>query len=1113
MLVLALVVLGFNSRGKMSLDRNPKVDLPFVTVITIYPGAGPQEIETQVTKKIEDAVSSVNGIKTVTSTSQEGQSAVTIEFNIGVPPEVAAADVREKVSAIKATLPDDATDPVVLKFDVGSLPIMYYGMIGKRPSRDVRDLADNVVKPRLSKIAGIAAVTISGGDVREISIGVRKERLDAYGIGIQQLVALINANTLNFPVGRIIEGGREYSVRVVGEYRDIETIANTSLRMPDGRTVRLSDIATVRDTVEERRELSRINRKESVAIVIQKTSEGNTVEIGKRVREEISRLQSELPPDVKFILNNDLSVDVENSVHDVVVSLILGAFLAVVVVFLFLHNLRGTFIVGIAIPTSVIATFLPMYAFGFTLNTMTMLALSLAVGILVDDSIVVLENIYRHLSRGEQPVEAAINGRGEIGLAAITITMTDVVVFVPVAFMGGIVGQLFKSFGITIASATLFSLLMSFTLTPMLAARWYRAGEAVEAERGILGMINRLYHGLDRFYRSILAWSLKYRGVVVYIGSGLLVLTFLTIFTSVAGTALARYLIFLAVGFGIAGLLLLWPYRILGLIVTAAGIASVFLAFGIGIAAGRPLLNFRFAPDQDQGTVSVSVELPAGTSLERTERVALAVEDIVAGVPDVENVFTNLGATSAGIRGTADVGTQFMTLTIKLRQKVSLMEAVNPFADKRNLRKRPDTEVADEIRRKIGRIPGAVVKVAAQSGFGGGGAPLQVDLLGSDIDKLNALAAQVLTIFRQTEGVINADVSSRIGRPEQRIEIDRDKCATYGLTVAQVALALRASLEGDTTSVFREAGNEYKIRVHFDEQYRRDTSELPNIVVGLIAGANGRMEPVRLGQVARVSLAAGPTRINRKDRQKLVSVTANVKPGYAPGNLRLVIDRKIEEQKLNFGTAQYQWGGENQIQQQESVYMFSALALSIVLVYMLMAALFNNLLYPFVIMLALPQAMVGALLGLMVAGHALTIIAMIGIIMLVGLVTKNAILLVDYTNTLRARGKSRTEAILEAGPTRLRPILMTTIAMIFGMLPTALGLGRGAEFRAPLATPVIGGLMLSTLLTLIVIPCFYTYFDDLASLWTRLRYRGSSSTSARPATTASANAARNGETE
>jgi len=1089
MLVAALIVLGWNSRGKMSLELNPKVDFPMIAVLTIYPGAGPQEMETQVTKKIEDAVASVNGVKTITSASQESQSSVMIEFNVGVASDIAAADVREKVNAIRGSLPLDSRDPVVLKFDINSQPIVYYGIVGKRPTREIRDLADNVIKPRLSKISGVAAVTVSGGDVREISVGVRKERLDAYRIGIQQVAAAVMANTLNFPAGHVVEGNREYSVRVVGEYRDIASIARTSIKMPDGRTVRLSDIADIRDTVAEQRDTSRINREDSVALVIQKTSEGNTVEIARSVRKEIGLLQKELPKDIRFILNQDLSVNVENSVEDVVVSLALGALLAVLVVFLFLHNLRGTFIVGIAIPTSIIATFLPMYASGFTLNNMTLLALSLSVGILVDDSIVVLENIYRHLTRGEQPVEAAVNGRGEIGMAAVTITLVDVVVFVPIAFMGGIVGQFFKAFGITIASATLFSLLMSFTLTPMLAARWYRAGEAVEAEHGLFGLINRLYKALDALYRALLAWALRARGVVVYAGTTLLVAIFIAIAASVAGGALAGALLPVAIALAILGALFLWPYRLAGLIVTGAGVASVFLAFGFGTAAGRPLINFRFAPDQDQGTVSVRGELATGTSLARTRQVAMGVEDTVAGMPDVQNIFTSMGSTSSGMMGSGSVGTHYFALTLKLRDKVSLMDAVNPLIDKKRLRTRTSFELADEVRRKLGAIPGATLKVAAVSGFQGGTSPLQVDLLGTDISELTRVANQLRAAFRDTPGVIDADITTRIGRPEQRIEVDRDKAAIYGLTVSQIAMALRTSMEGDDSTVYREGGNEYKIRVHFADPYRKDTAEIPTIVVGQAPGPDGAMQPIRLGDVAKVYLAEGPTKIDRMDRQKLVSVTANIVPGYAPGNLRYAIEDRIRERKVDFGTTTWKWGGENRFQQEEGAYMFSALALSIVLVYMLMAALFNNLLYPLVIMLALPQAMIGALLGLMVANHSLTIVAMIGIIMLVGLVTKNAILLVDYTNTLRSRGKGRSEAILEAGPTRLRPILMTTIAMICGMLPTALGLGRGAEFRAPLATPVIGGLILSTLLTLVVIPCVYTYFDDATQWWERLRRR------------------------
>lgn len=1097
MLVAALIVLGLNSMSKMKLENNPKVDFPFISVSTIYAGAGPSEIETQITKKIEDAVASVNGVKTITSSSQEGASIVSIEFNMGVSSDVAGSDVREKVAAIRAALPRDAKDPIVQKFDVNSQPILYYGVVGKRPSRDLRDLAENVIKPRLSQVSDVAAVNINGGNKREIEVAVNKDRLDAYGIGIQELVQLLQGNTQNFPVGNVKEGNREYSVRVVGEFPDVATIGKTRLHLPGGQTVLMSDIATVTDAVAEKRDTSRINGQESVAIIVQKTSEGNTVDVAKGVRKEIEKLKNDLPPDIRFVLNQDLSVNVEDSVNDVKASLFVGAFLAVAVVFLFLHNIRGTFIVAIAIPTSIIATFLPMYAFGFSLNGMTLLALSLSVGILVDDSIVVLENIYRHLSKGEEPVEAAINGRSEIGLAAITITLVDVVVFVPIAFMGGIVGQFFKSYGITVACATLFSLLMSFTLTPMLASRWYRAGDNVEAHSGVFGAFNRFYGMLDRIYRGVLGWALRFRGVIIYAGSGLLVLVFVAIvasFTrSFGGMPMLMGL------FVVFGILLNWRYKLFGLVVTAAGVAAVFLAYTVGVTHGKPLLLFRFAPEQDQGQISVEGELPAGTSFEKTEEIAKAIETTLKPMPDIEGIFTSVGA-GAGGRGANSIGTQLFAMQLKLRQKLSLGDSLRFWDDHAALRKRQDTKVADEVRQRIGQIPGVTLKIAAQTGFKGGGSAMQVDIQGDNVNELNRLSEKVLAIFKEEPGIMNADVTSRLGKPEMQILVDRDKAASFGLTVAQIGQALRVSLAGDNQAiVYRENGNEYPVNVQLAGIDRNNVNDIGNLVVGSVGasspsnppsqggGSGSGGQPVRLSDVADIKPATGPTKIDRMSRQKLVSVTADVAPGYAPGNMQLNIDKRM--QAINYGHAHYAWGGENKTQAEEGAYMVAALGLAIILVYMLMAALFDNLLYPLIIMLSLPQAMVGALLGLMFAGQALSIIAMIGVIMLVGLVTKNAILLVDYTNTLRERGLSRNDAILEAGPTRLRPILMTTIAMILGMLPTALALGRGGEFRAPVATAIIGGLILSTMLTLLVIPCVYTYFDDLSRFIARVVYR------------------------
>jgi HAE1 family hydrophobic/amphiphilic exporter-1 len=1076
MVVSALLVLGLSSVGKMRLELNPQVEIPTVGVTTVYPGAGPEEVETQITKKIEDAVASVNGVKDITSSSQEGQSVVSISFNYGISTDVAAADVREKVSAIRQALPTEAKEPVVSKFDFNARPVLYYSLIGNRPSRDLRDMADNIIKQRLAKVNGVGAVSITGGDVREIQVNLKKERLEAYGISLAQVIALLQGQNLNFPLGRVTEGGREYAVRVLGEYKNGSEILNQQVRLPNGQVIRVKDVATVRDGVEERRDLARTDRADSVAIIIQKTSEGNTVQVAQGVKKEVMALQKELPPDVKFVMNQDTSINVEDNVHDVRTSLFLGAFLAVVVVFAFLHNIRGTFIVAIAIPTSIVASFLPMYSLGFTLNGMTLLALSLAVGILVDDSIVVLENIYRHLSRGEEPIEASLNGRGEIGLAAVTITMVDVVVFVPIAFMGGVTGQFFRPFGITVAVATLFSLFMSFTLTPMLASRWYRSGEGREVETGVFGLVNRFYSWLDRLYRGVLGWALRYRGVIVYTSTSLLILVFFAIAASVAGKGMASAVPKMAVVFAIFGLMLNWRYKVVGLLVTAAGTAAVFATFAFASGYGKPLLLFRFAPDQDQGQISVVGELPAGVTLDRTIDVVKQIEEVVATIPDIQSTFVAIGKTEGGMNSLGNFGPQYFGMSLKLREKVSLGDAFNPLADTKGKRKRADTDVADELRAKVGQMPDVNLKIAAVTGFEGGGAPLKVDLQGRDVGELTRLAEKTLQIFREEPGVINADLTSRLGKPEQHIVIDRDKAAQFGLTIGTVAQAVRVALEGDDTLLFRDNGNEYKIRVRYDEPYRRDTTEIRQMVVGNAPGPNGTSFPVRLGDLATIRLAAGPTKIDRLNRQRLVSVTGYVAPGFSPGNMQIGIDKKLKQ--LPLGTNSLEWGGENKVQAEEGQYMGAALGLAIILVYMLMAALFDSLITPLIIMVSLPQAMVGALLGLIAFGHSLTIVSMIGIIMLVGLVTKNAILLVDYTNTLRERGLSRTEAILEAGPTRLRPILMTTIAMIAGMLPTALGIGRGAEFRAPLASPVIGGLVLSTLLTLLVIPCVYTYFDD-----------------------------------
>jgi HAE1 family hydrophobic/amphiphilic exporter-1 len=1088
MLVLALIVLGLRSREHLKTELNPKVDIPYVSVSTAYPGAGPQEVELKVSKPIEDAVSTVNKVKNVESTSQEGISVVVIEFYIGTDLDAAAADVRDKVGAAKQNLPRDALDPVVVKFDIAAMPILQLGVTSSRPSQELRVIVEDVIKDRFGKLPGVGDVAITGGDTREIRISVDKGRLEAYGLGIGDVVGGIVSENLNMPAGSITEGPSEYSVRLIGEFGSVDEIGALDIPYRDQRgqlhVVRLQDVARVRDTVAKRQETTRVQGRDSIGLLISKQSNANTVEVAEGVKSEIALMKSRrlIPEDVQIVIQSDDSKFVLEAISDVNTALILGALFATIIVFVFLHNLRGTLIIALAIPTSIIATFLPMYAFGFTLNQITMLGLALCVGILVDDSIVVLENIYRHLGMGKNPRQAAYDGRSEIGLAAITITSVDVVVFVPIAFMGGIVGQFFRQFGITVATATLFSLFVSFALTPMLASRFYTKGFRVDVKRGLFAAFDRAYAGLDRVYRGLLAWAITNRYLTVSIGA-LSLLSLFAVMLSRKGILTPEGMVPRAavnmLFSTIIGIVLL-----LGMFVVGrrnrkwmALLAGICLLVVWAISAP---LQTTFFPAYDQGQISISVETPTGTALKETDKVVRMVEKVASEIPDVDKTYAMAGRTSGGAVGVATTGANYGSVSLTLRDKKGALDILKELVGlgRKDLRERADVEIAAELRRRLSDIPNADIKVATAAGMGEGGIKdIEIELLGSDITELNEVSQRVLKVVSANEAVLNPDTSWRIGKPEVQASVDRRKAASFGFSVAQIASAIRACVEGNTDSKYRSGGREYDIRVQLAEADRNSVDDIGSIVIGAVDSV-----PITLRDLAKVKMGSGPTKIERENRQRRVKVVADLRPGYALGNVRTELSQELASVPL--GSVTMQWGGLAEWMQESFGYLFSALFLSIILVYILMASLFESLLNPLVIMLSLPQAMIGALLALIITGNTLSIVSMIGFIMLMGLVTKNAILLIDYTNTLRGRGKRRDDAVLEAGPTRLRPVLMTTFAMIFGMLPVALGLGRGSELRSPMAIAVIGGLILSTMLTLLVIPTLYTVADDLAG-WLR----------------------------
>lgn len=1041
--MVAIIVLGFYSLNKLQVELQPKVDFPFITIITAYPGASPTEVETLVSKPIEDAVAGVEGVREVNSTSQFGVSQVGIEFYIGTDMAQAYIDVQAKVNAALGRLPREAERPIIAKLDTQSEPAMYLSLTGNRPAYELRDLAENVIKDQLASVPGVAAVSVAGGQKREIQVAVDKNRLNAYGLSLNTILRTLQTANLNVPAGRIVEGEREYSVRLLGEFRSVDELRNLRLYLQNprnpaakGSVIRLQDVATITDSLEERTIITRVNGKEDVSIVIQKSSDGNAIEVSEGVRAVIARITRDYP-DLKFTITSDQATAVKESLADLRLALGLAIVLVVLIIYLFLYNVRGAFIVSLAIPTCIFASFIAMYFFGFTINFMTMLALSLAVGVLVDDAIVVIENIYRHLSLGEEPMEAAYNGRTEIGLAAITITLVDVVVFLPIAFMGGVTGQFFRSFGLTVAFTVLLSLLVSFTLTPMLASRLYRRGEALEEPKGFFKLFDRLYHALAQVYRRTLAWSLRHRWLVILAGNGALVLTLFII--------------------------------------------------GFSAARGSPLLPFRFAPSQDQGLIGVTVKLPPDASLDQTSAVVARIEQAALSIPEVKYVSSIIGRSASGFGLAGDTGPRFANIQISLHEKKALLDSLLFWVKhEETLRTRRDIEIAGELREKIGTIPGAQISVNAISGFRGGGfgAPIQVALVGKDTNTLLETADKVRAVISRIPGVKDPDLSWSAGKPELQVVVDRERAAQLGVSLADIAATLRTAYEGNTDVKYREAGQEYAIRVRLNEAQRQRTSDLSQLVVAYVQGA-----PVYLSDVATIQMGEGPTKIERTNRQRRVMVTANLLPGYTPGNMRVQIDTALREANVVPPGVKVEWFGENEVMAREGVYMMQALLLAFILVYLLMVALFENWLYPFIIMFSQPQALVGALLALVLFRSELNIISMIGIIALVGLVGKNAILLVDFANTLRQRGLARTEALIEAGAIRLRPILMTTLSLVLAMIPIALAIGRGSEFRAPLGIVIIGGMLVSTLLTLLVIPCMYTLMDDITQFLGRLIWR------------------------
>jgi hydrophobic/amphiphilic exporter-1 (mainly G- bacteria), HAE1 family len=1027
MVFTALIVLGLVSYSRLNAELYPNISTPVVTVLTTYSGAGPDDVERLVTRPIEDAVAGIANIDYITSSSSEGVSQVSVVFTDRANMDTSSTDVERRVSAIRATLPTDADAPSVLKIDPTQLPVMTLALSGNLPPDRLYRLADDVIKPRLESRNGVASVDVAGGLEREIQVQVNPARLRAYNLTVDQVAQALTRENQGIPGGSVERGEQQLNLRLYGLYQSADELRELPVTTTGSGVVRLGEVAEVLDTFKRVTSRTYLNGQEAVALTVTKQAGTNEIATVDAVRAELTRLQDVLPSSSRLSVITDNSTFTRNSLNGVQRSLIEAIVLTGLVLLVFLHTLRSTTIVLFAIPTSLISTFLVMNFLGFTLNIMSTMALVLVIGVLVDDSIVVLENIFRHLELGETPWSAALKGRGEIGMAAIAITLVDVVVFTPVAFMSGTVGQFFRQFGLVIAAATLLSLFVSFTLTPMLASRWLTSHAAAEGGSGpwgrFVGAYERQFERLRQAYARLLGWALQHRWL-------------------------------------------------------PPAVAGVLLVLSIALIPLR-LVRFEFIPQSDNGLFTIAVEMPPGASLDATERALRSVERRLATVPEVRYALSTSGV--GGSSGGAGGGGGLTTRNARYGR-------IQVVLEDRHERHRTLDEIVAQVSADTGDIPGATVRVQVASGGGGTAQPVQVRVTGDDPRVLQALAAQVEQIVRDTPGTRDVSNSASEGNPETRLVPDRRRMADAGITAQQAGLALRTSVDGTVATKLRPEGeDEIDVRLIADATTRADLRDLGTLP--LLGRVENQTSMVYLSQVTRQVQVAGPTTIDRRNRQRVVTVGANLAGGTALNDVTQPVQRAIRQFQAQGAVPQgytLALGGQAESQAEAFGNLGLALGLSIALEYMLLAALYESLILPFATMFALPVAMVGALMALAITGRTLNLLSLIGVIVLMGLVGKNGILLVDYTINLRRAGKPRTDALREAGPTRLRPILMTTLALVFGMLPLALQLEEGSEIYAGMATVMIGGMLSSTILSLLVVPCMYTYFDDLQGLIKRL---------------------------